>query len=776
MQVLLRICSLVAAMLLSVAMQAQSVGLVLSGGGAKGLSHIGVIKALEENNIPIDYICGTSMGSIVGGLYAIGVTPDEMMYLFSSPEFQTWYKGKPEKGYEYPLFRPDPKPKFVTLTFSKTGKNGKKTPSWKVNLPTSIVSPYSMDLAVNQIFASANAAAGNSFDSLMIPFFCVSADIVKKKEYIARSGDLGSAVRASMTYPFYFKPIVIDSTLMFDGGFYNNFPWEEMKKSYSPDVIIGSKCVRGERKIPQDDDIIAQIETMLMTDTDYGLPEEDGILIQGVYDFGLMDFDKLKEISDLGYQTALKYIPEIKKRIKREVSDEELAEKRLAFRKKWNPLMFDSIEINGNLSPGQKELLSNMFTGGKPDDFTFEKFKQGYYYIVALDGLRTVYPTARKNGEDGKFLMNVRVSENAPIKLYIGGNISSSALNQGYIGMSYSKFAKTFWNLDADLHIGKFYSGIAATFKHNFSLKPLAFYEMQAVAHKYSYVNPMSNFFVSPNISTSMQESDLFLSGSIATPFLYNRSILAKMNFTWGYTYYSYYSKDAYSAYDRPDRTAMSYVSPSLKLERNTVDYIMFPTSGKRQSVSLRYIYGQMTNVPGTTTDNLLTNSGSVLHDLRFRLNSETYYPLADWFSLGVYADLVLGPEIDFGSYRSSSLYRTQYSPFPYSQHIFHPEYRASSYIGVSLNPVFKITSTIMVHGSAGYFQPYKLLVERSYGTYTYTSPLPRGGFIGNVAFVWQSPIGPVSLSSSYHERSAVKWGVQFNIGVILFKNRFLNS
>ena len=82
----------------------QSVGLVLSGGGAKGLSHIGVIKALEENGIPIDYISGTSIGSIVGGLYAIGLSPDEMIALMKTREFRAWYSGEGEKEFHTYLY------------------------------------------------------------------------------------------------------------------------------------------------------------------------------------------------------------------------------------------------------------------------------------------------------------------------------------------------------------------------------------------------------------------------------------------------------------------------------------------------------------------------------------------------------------------------------------------------------------------------------------------------------------------------------------------------
>ena len=97
-------------LLVPVPLRAQSVGLVLSGGGAKGLSHIGVIKALEENSVPIDYICGTSIGSIVGGLYAIGMSPDEMIALMKTREFQSWYSGEGEREFFTYLYSGYPTP------------------------------------------------------------------------------------------------------------------------------------------------------------------------------------------------------------------------------------------------------------------------------------------------------------------------------------------------------------------------------------------------------------------------------------------------------------------------------------------------------------------------------------------------------------------------------------------------------------------------------------------------------------------------------------------
>lgn len=778
MQILrrLNLIFLAIAFMLPAAAGAQEVGLVLSGGGAKGLSHIGVIKALEENNIPIDYICGTSMGSIVGGLYAIGMTPEEMIYLFNSKEFKAWYKGAAESGYEFPLLKKDKKPEFASVTFSK--KRGKGEKGWKVNLPTSLVSPYPMDLAVTQIFAAANGAAKGNFDSLMIPFFCVAADIVKKSEYVAKSGDLGSAIRASMTYPFYFKPIVIDSTLLFDGGFYNNFPWELMLKYYSPDVLIGSKCVRGEYKLPEDDNIVAQIETMLTTSTDYEIPDDKGVVIKKVYDYGLMDFDKVNEIALEGYQAALEYIPELKKRIKREMSDSELYRKRLEFRKKWVALNFDSVAIEGNVTEGQKELITNVIRGRKSSRdslFSFFDMKKGYYQLVAMGGLNTIYPSSVMTS-DSSYLLKLRVSERSPLKFSIGGNISSSVLNQGYVGLTYSKFDRSSWTAGVDLHIGRYYSGGILSFRHNFLIDPLAYYEITAVGHQYNYFSATNSFFSTSQIQSSVQESETYVTASIATPASFMNNLLVKFNFTGGYTGYRYFTSETYSNYDRADNTNLRYVSPQLVLERNTTNYLMYPTSGKRQSLSVKYIYGMQKHIPGSTSNTEFVVTGKPVQDMRFRFISESYYSIAKWMDLGVYVDLALGSEVDFGNYKSALMFRPSFRPFPHAKTMVLDNYRAASFLGVTVNPVFKITPTILLHTSFGYFQPYKKLVEKSKGSYEYSSPFPRGGFVGNASAVWQSPIGPVSFSVSYYEQSEIKWFPQFNIGFLLFKDRFLSN
>ena len=122
---------------------AQKVGLVLSGGGAKGLTHIGIIRALEENNIPIDYITGTSMGAIIGSLYAMGYSPDDMEELLKSEDFKRWYSGQIEEKYVYHFKKNVPTPEFFNIRFSFKDSLKNFKPQF---LPTSVVNPIQMNL------------------------------------------------------------------------------------------------------------------------------------------------------------------------------------------------------------------------------------------------------------------------------------------------------------------------------------------------------------------------------------------------------------------------------------------------------------------------------------------------------------------------------------------------------------------------------------------------------------------------------------------------------
>lgn len=219
----------IALFLIPLSLMSQSrpkVGLVLSGGGAAGLAHIGVIKVLEEAGIPIDYVAGTSMGSLVGGLYAMGYTSAEMEKIAKQMDWTSIladeiprndmtfdYKDQLEKYfYDFPVNR------------------------GKLQLPTGLIAGTNITNTLAGLTWPAYKI--RLFSQLPRSFLCIGADVVTGKEVVLRSGVLHDALRASMAIPTVFTPVEVNGALLIDGGFINNFPADHLKEM-GADIIIG---------------------------------------------------------------------------------------------------------------------------------------------------------------------------------------------------------------------------------------------------------------------------------------------------------------------------------------------------------------------------------------------------------------------------------------------------------------------------------------------------------------------------------------------------------
>ena len=303
----------------------SGVGLVLSGGGSKGIAHIGVIQALEDNDIPIDYVTGTSMGAIVGGLYAMGYTPAEMLDLILSRDFGYWSTGRIDPDLTFYFNREEPSPVMINVPIGP--KPGPK-------VPASLISPLPMNFAFMELFAPATAACGGDFDRLMVPFRCVASDIDARRMKVLRGGSLGDAIRASMSFPIVFQPTEIDSALLYDGGIYDNFPVDVMLRDFAPDVIFGV-TVNTPTPGPQYS-LMDQLENLVIQRADYNLPPRRGMKLHiDLRQFGLLDFPKAREIYRIGYEHALAVMDSLKTRIPGRTSPEVRRLRRDAFRARY---------------------------------------------------------------------------------------------------------------------------------------------------------------------------------------------------------------------------------------------------------------------------------------------------------------------------------------------------------------------------------------------------------------------------------------------------------
>ena len=251
----------------------RSVGVVMSGGGAKGLYHIGVLEALEENGVPIDYVAGTSMGSIIAAMYAAGYSPAQMREIVASGVVKEWVSGRIDPRYT-PYYRQiGHNPSFISVRLN-LGSSGKR---FRV---TNLISSTPIEMALTELFAPASAAAGGDFDRLMVPFLCVSSDMNAREPVVMRNGDLCEAVRSSMSIPLVFKPMKVDSMLLYDGGIYDNFPWRPLDVGFRPDLIVGSICTAGNTPPGEDINILDQAFMLAMHDTDYDLPKGRSVTVR----------------------------------------------------------------------------------------------------------------------------------------------------------------------------------------------------------------------------------------------------------------------------------------------------------------------------------------------------------------------------------------------------------------------------------------------------------------------------------------------------------------
>ena len=765
----MRIKSIITSFLLVLSswVSAQKVGMVMSGGGAKGLYHIGVLKALEENEIPIDYISGTSMGSIVAGLYAIGYTPDEMADIFKSDQISYWMSGRIQAQYIYYFRQKQPNAAMLTLRLDL--KNSKKV----AQLPTNLIPSHQIDMAFVEFFSSANAQCQGDFDRLFVPFRCVATDAAARKEVVYREGDLGKAIRASMTIPLVFKPLKQDSTLLYDGGIYNNFPWQVLKEDFNPDILIGSKCTAG-NSYPEEDDVVEQVLALTMMHTDYDLPSEQDILIEHAFeDVSTLDFSKVDYIINKGYSDAIDAMPQIKERITRRMSADSLAARRKAYRESLPNLFFDNYRIHG-LNENQTNYVKRMLfldkakkSDKESDVFDLEDFREGYFKILYDGEIEGSYPNISYNDSTHFFGLDIEMKTKPSFKVLFGGNISSTSMNQAYVGLEYSRIGRSYQTYNFDGYFSALYTSMGLRGKTDFFLKKL-------FSVDYGFMLNYYNYFKS-NFGGLTKKTDLSYSKYIdsyftaALKFPIDRHSVVSLRLNGGYDRYSYFQTIDYADTDIMDRTQFSYFGTRLEWDRNDLNYLLYPTRGIRQSLSAIFIAGNELYQPGSRApEGAMQRAGQPRHWFGAEFLREHYYPIAKWFSFGYLVQGVWTNHPSFTNEYATNITSPAFTPTQHSKFVYIKDFRSSSFLGVGAMPTFEFSSKFYLKNSVFFFLPEDNNSVKE-------NIRKRIRFMFSSALVYQSPVGPVSLAlSKYDATNKYNWFLTFNLGFTIFNQNGL--
>lgn len=739
-------------------------GVVLSGGGSSGLAHVGVLKALEDANIPIDYIAGTSMGALVGGMYAMGYSPDEIIQIVLSEEFNQWVFGKPLDRYVYFFREREPDASWTGIKFRVDSVI-------QTRFPTNIVSPVNMDFAFLERTAPVSAAAGYNFDSLFVPFRCVAADIHNKAEVVFKSGDLGQALRATTTYPFFFKPIVVDDKLLFDGGLYNNFPADVMYRDFLPDVIIGS-TVASEMKPPREDDIISQIKNMLMERTTYGsvCENESMIIIRPeIPRVSILDFDETINMISGGYASTNERMAEIKKMIPRTQDSILLAKKRHEFIHRKVNLDVEEITIEG-LNKYQSNYVKRTFRAKKLP-VPVENLRPFYYRLAYDDRIKKIYPTATINNSSNKYALKLDMKLDKDVLAEFGGLFSSKPINMGFLALHYKRINRIGTAIDANTYFGKFYSSVQVKGTFDFPYKLPIQIETDFTFNNFDYFNSASTFFEDVKPSYLIQSDRSFLSALVVP---WRNRARVKVGFTAARMFDDYYQTLNFTTVDTADRTNFNHVSGFFSFEHNTLNRKQYASTGSQFLIKLRYLSGQEFNNPGSTStviDEFRSN-----HDFfRLKISYDKYLNKRGRIHAGIYGETVLSNQPFFNNATATLLQAPAFHVIPESRTLFQPQFRAHNYAAGGLKLITAFTNRLELRLEGYVFQPYQEILSDEDQNAFYGNLLFRRYYLGSASLVFHTPIAPIALSVNYYDQSPKPWSVIFTTGFLIFNRRALD-
>ena len=740
---------------------AQKVGLVMSGGGARGLAHIGVIRMLEENNIPIDYVAGTSMGAIVAALYSMGYTPDEMVEIMKTEDFQRWYTGTMDQKYMFYFKKNKDVPDLVSLHFDL------KDSLYVVKPSAHLVKSAPMNLGFMETFAGYTAACGNDFDKLMVPFRCVAADAYNKKQVIFSHGDLGDAVRASMSYPFFFKPIKVDSVLLYDGGLYNNFPRDVMEEEFAPDIIIGS-VVSSTPTLPDARDIVSQAENLIMGRSDYTVPEEKGVLIEmPIKGVGLLDFHKINSVTQTGYENACQYADEIKQRVRRRENAEMLAAKRMAFRERVPEWVFNDVVVHGVNKEQEKAIAGEFHKRGR--EFTLEDCRRGYYGLLSGEMIEDIIPHAVYNEQDSAYTLHLDVTLNPHFTLKMGAAVSTSISNQIYFGLHYRTLKNHSKELILDGHFGKVYNNVQLSGRVDFytslpvSLKFIGSYST------IDYYN-MNFLFSNEKLVALNHQREYYAKMKVMFPFLNRRK--AEIGIGVGNIKDEYVQSEIINL-NKPqfDSNESTLFSGSIRFEGNTLNRKVFPTEGMHETLIAQFVVGNEM-YQGIVDVN---NKEQVQSWLQISYTRRDNFNLGKIFSLGTYAQMFYSTRRLSRTYQATMMQAGAFTPTQNSIFNYDPKFRANQFIAGGVIPIFKLNNFLQARPGFYAFIPYRKIYEKSDGTAYYSKKRFNDfQFIADLTLVAQFSNISASAFVNYYSSSKKRVNFGISLGWFMFNERFL--
>ncbi|MBN2638730.1 MAG: patatin-like phospholipase family protein [Bacteroidales bacterium] len=595
-----------------------TVGLVLSGGGAKGFAYVGILKAIQQAGLHLDYIGGTSMGSIMGGLYAVGYSPETIENIIKSQNWDMLLHDKISRKYLAMEEKGFTENSITTLPLKKN----------KIGLNQSLYQGQQINLLLNNFFSPAFEI--QDFSNLPTPFFCMGTNILNGKSVMLKTGYLPMAIRSSMSIPGYFSPTYYQGKYLVDGGVVDNYPALQMKK-LGLDIIVGADVQDGLKNNIKELNSLPAIANQIISYSRQDANKE-GYAVTNKYihihvPYDIMAFNDYDSIIAIGDRVAKKYYPQIKA-----LADSLNAIEYIPVRKKdAHPLEFVDIAkvyYAGNKKVSRK-FLENYFGQFNNKKVALNEIDKMIRMAYGTKYFSHVFYELKTDGD--KFDLMINVKESSPGALGVAlhydsdyqGSILFNIVMRNWAGKNSKLFAQTtlgtnprfkaLYLLDKGPHLGL--GAELDAFSFNFDS-----YYNNIQQTNYKFTNFATSLFLNANLKN-----------------LYNiRTGVELERFKFNETYV----QDSLAVLSNKINT---FGSVFFRFKADTYDKSYFPTKGFRLFFNFKYIFNLTPDEYVPFFDN--TSVAYINYNINFKLTDK-------WvMNTGAFQGITLGKENPVSQY-----------------------------------------------------------------------------------------------------------------------------
>ncbi len=713
---------------LSTALSAQSekankIGFALSGGGAKGLAHIGVLKVLEAEGIYPDYITGTSMGSVVGGLYAIGYDADFLDSLAKHMEWSAYFTDKFNRNY-LPIEEKNQVERYFA-TFPLEDK--------KIQLPKGFVDGQKLGLLLDQLTIPVHSV--NNFDDFPIPFRCVATNLETGDAVVFKSGFLPEAIRASIGIPTVFEPLDLNDTLLVDGGVARNLPVVDVENMGADYVIafdVGASLY-SKKELNSIVQVLDQTNSYRIVESNLEqLGLADLVISPDIEGFTGMDFSQVDSLIAIGEQAARRMLPELKKDLN--------AIGYQYFVRKTNPpktpekVNIHSIEVYGVEGAARKTLL-DLLQIKLPKIISLEKLNERFSKIAATGFYKKVDFRLMSLSDGYTLVIEAKKSGGKYLKL--GANYDSDYNGAILLNATFRNVIMSGSKWSTDLRVSqnpaliteylvytKTRPNIGLKLRGLINFYPGSFYKNNKLSQEFSYRHGKVELDVFSGIS-----KDLSFSLGVSTEYLSQlQKFLEDLN---------------------ASKNILRQLSTHAKLTYDTYNRKYFPVQGTNLSVNAKLVLdGTIKNEIETSIEKsvALNSSLQLAFSQVFKIVPEmtllwynyagiTQYETADFINL-----FYLGRNLS---------YESQFIPFTGYKYMQQPaDQYAFSGLKVQVEPFEG--KFISINYNLGYFHSPEFVVEENEGQLRILEMEGRMSGAG-LELGLNSTLGPIIFRSEYN-------------------------